>query len=147
MSAKDKLTPKQNAFVKAYLLNGGNATQAAIDAGYKEDNAAVIGCENLIKPNIKSAIKKHQKKSDDSYVWTKSDKLKKSAKKIIDKHLNNDNTKDGNDSDQGRRRQAVETLLKHAQKIDEFLEENTPKMSSGKRKREVQSNITDSAPK
>ena len=52
MATKDKLTAKQDAFVKAYLLNGGNATQAAIDAGYKEANAAVIGCENLIKPNI-----------------------------------------------------------------------------------------------
>lgn len=89
--------------------------------------------------------------SDASKQWSgthkdlrkKSGKLKKSAQKIIDKHLSNDNTKDGNDSDQGRRRQTVETLLKNAEKIDTFLAENEPKMGVGKRKKEVQSNITD----
>ena len=89
--------------------------------------------------------------SDASKQWSgthkdlrrKSAKLKGSAQKIIDKHLSDDNTKEGNDSDQGRRRQAVETLLKNAKKIDEFLSENTPRMSSGKRHREIQSNITD----
>ena len=55
---KAKLTTKQDKFVKAYLLNGGNATQAAIDAGYKADNAAVVGCENLTKPAIKAAFSK-----------------------------------------------------------------------------------------
>lgn len=70
-----KLTPKQDAFVKAYLLNGGNATQACIDAGYKADNAAVVGCENLIKPNIKEAIEKHQAKSNETFIWSKEKKL------------------------------------------------------------------------
>ena len=70
-----KLTGKQDAFVKAYLLNGGNATQAAIDAGYKADNAAVIGCENLIKPNIKSAIEKHQQEANKVFIWSKEKKL------------------------------------------------------------------------
>jgi phage terminase small subunit len=92
MADNKKLTAKQDAFVKSYLLNGGNATQAAIDAGYKADNAAVIGCENLIKPNIKAEIDKHQKKSDDSYVWTKSDKLKK-LELIIEKATSDDKEK------------------------------------------------------
>lgn len=51
-----KLTPKQDAFVKAYLLNGGNASQAAISAGYKPDNSTVIGAQNLTKPVIKKAL-------------------------------------------------------------------------------------------
>ena len=89
---KAKLTTKQDKFVKAYLLNGGNATQAAIDAGYKADNAAVVGCENLTKPNIKAVIDEHQKKSDDSYVWTKSDKLKK-LELIIEKATSDDTEK------------------------------------------------------
>lgn len=38
-----KLSLKQDAFVKAYLLNGGNATQAAISAGYSKRTAKVIG--------------------------------------------------------------------------------------------------------
>ena len=70
-----KLTPKQDAFVKAYLLNGGNATQACIDAGYSEKTAQVIGSENLIKPIIKAAIKKHQEIAKKSFIWSKEKKL------------------------------------------------------------------------
>lgn len=79
-----KLTIKQDAFVKAYLLNNGNATQAAIVAGYSKKTAQVIGAENLLKPIIKESITKHQKKSDESYIWTKADKLKR-LEKLIDR--------------------------------------------------------------
>lgn len=77
-----KLTHKQDAFVKAYLLNGGNATQAAITAGYSEKTAQQVGSENLLKPVIKESIQEHQKKSDETYIWTKADKLKKLEKLI-----------------------------------------------------------------
>lgn len=70
-----KLTTKQDKFVKAYLLNGGNATQAAIDAGYKEVNAKQIGSENLTKLDIKAAIDAHQKKADKAFIWSKEKKL------------------------------------------------------------------------
>jgi len=79
-----KLTHKQDAFVKAYLLNGGNATQAAITAGYSEKTAQQVGSENLLKPVIKKSIQEHQKKSDETYIWTKADKLKK-LEKLIDR--------------------------------------------------------------
>ncbi len=49
------LTAKQKLFVSEYLIDL-NATQAAIRAGYAEKHAAVIGHENLRKPNIASAI-------------------------------------------------------------------------------------------
>lgn len=70
-----KLTPKQDKFVKAYLLNGGNATQAAIEAGYKADNAKQIGSENLTKLDVKRAIEKHQKKEESNFIWSKEKKL------------------------------------------------------------------------
>ena len=70
-----KLTPKQDAFVKAYLLNGGNATQASIDAGYSEKTAKEIGSENLTKPNIKKAIEKHQQEANQVFIWSKEKKL------------------------------------------------------------------------
>lgn len=70
-----KLTPKQDAFVKAYLLNGGNATQAAISAGYSEKTAYSIGEENLRKPDIKKAIEEHQKKTQKDFIWSKEKKL------------------------------------------------------------------------
>lgn len=73
----------------------------------------------------------------------KSDKLRKSAQKIVNKHLNNDNTHEGNSGDQSRRRQTVATLLKNADKIDKFLAQSEPRKSTGRHKREVQSNITD----
>ena len=77
-----KLTPKQDDFVKAYLLNGGNATQAAIKAGYSEKTAQQVGSENLLKPVIKNSLAKHQQKNDESYIWSKADKLKRLEKLI-----------------------------------------------------------------
>lgn len=58
-SPKEKnLTPKQQAFVNAYMTNGFNATQAAIKAGYSEATARVIGHQNLTKLSIQSEIKR-----------------------------------------------------------------------------------------
>ncbi|MGP4933391.1 terminase small subunit [Pseudoalteromonas nigrifaciens] len=70
-----KLTIKQDAFVKAYLLNGGNATQAAIKAGYSEKTAQAIGAENLTKPVIQNAIKAHQQEQHSQFIWEKAKKL------------------------------------------------------------------------
>ena len=53
------LTPKQQRFVEEYLIDL-NATKAAIRSGYSEKTAAVIGAENLIKPNIAKAIQEAQ---------------------------------------------------------------------------------------
>lgn len=52
-----KLTPKQAAFVREYLIDL-NATQAAVRAGYSKSTAAAIGHENLRKPEIEQAIQK-----------------------------------------------------------------------------------------
>ena len=49
------LTPKQLLFAHEYGIDG-NATQAAIRAGYSEDSAASIGHENLTKPEIRSEV-------------------------------------------------------------------------------------------
>ena len=49
------LTDKQQRFVEEYLVDL-NATQAAIRAGYSEETARAIGCENLTKPDIADAI-------------------------------------------------------------------------------------------
>lgn len=70
-----KLTPKQDAFVKAYLLNGGNATQAAISAGYSKKTANEQGAQNLAKLSIKEVIQEHQKKTQKDFIWSKEKKL------------------------------------------------------------------------
>lgn len=54
-----KLTAKQQKFVDAY---SGNATEAAIAAGYNKNTARVMGSENLTKPDIISAIRARETK-------------------------------------------------------------------------------------
>ena len=57
MSSITKLTQKQRRFIDEYIISG-NATQAAIKAGYSKKTAAVTATENLRKPNIKAEIEK-----------------------------------------------------------------------------------------
>lgn len=55
----DGLLPKQAKFVKEYLISG-NATQAALAAGYSAKTAYKIGAENLRKPQIASLLEQKQ---------------------------------------------------------------------------------------
>ena len=48
----DQLTEKQNAFIDAYVANGGRGTQAAKDAGYAEKSAHVEAHRLLKNPLI-----------------------------------------------------------------------------------------------
>lgn len=57
MSSMKKLTQKQQRFVDEYIISG-NATQAAIKAGYSKKTARFVGAENLTKPNIKDELEK-----------------------------------------------------------------------------------------
>lgn len=50
-----KLTLKQQQFVDEYIISG-NATQAAIKAGYSKKTAKQMGTENLAKPIIKAEL-------------------------------------------------------------------------------------------
>ena len=50
-----KLTVKQRRFADEYIICG-NATGAAIKAGYSKKTASVMASENLTKPNIKKYI-------------------------------------------------------------------------------------------
>lgn len=49
------MTPRQKKFCDEYLTSG-NATDAAVKAGYSPRTAKQIGCENLAKPNLKAYI-------------------------------------------------------------------------------------------
>lgn len=50
------LNERQKAFAD-YYIQTGNATEAAIKAGYSEKTARSIGSENLTKPDISAYIK------------------------------------------------------------------------------------------
>lgn len=56
---RNGLTPKQEAFIDAYIETG-NASEAAKRAGYSEKTARAVGAENLTKPYIKAAIEARQ---------------------------------------------------------------------------------------
>ena len=71
----DKMTAKQRRFCDEYLIDL-NATQAAIRAGYSEKTAAVIGAENLTKPNIKEYIEKRMAEKDAALVADQDEVMK-----------------------------------------------------------------------
>ncbi|MEB8114274.1 terminase small subunit [Staphylococcus saprophyticus] len=52
-----KLTVKQQKFADEYIISG-NATEAAIKAGYSKKTARSVGAENLTKPYIMEYINK-----------------------------------------------------------------------------------------
>lgn len=66
----DKLTPKQKAFADNYIENGGNATAAAVSAGYSKRSAQQMGAENLLKPVILGYIAERQKEYDSEKIAT-----------------------------------------------------------------------------
>lgn len=71
---KRKLTAKQQKFANSYI-ESGNATKAAIDAGYSKKTAAVIGNENLIKPYIKSYINERMKEIESNKIMDATEAL------------------------------------------------------------------------
>ena len=70
-----QLTPKQEMFIKEYLVDL-NATQAAIRAGYSKKTARFIGEENLTKPNIQKSISEAMQVRSDEVKITSNDVLK-----------------------------------------------------------------------
>ena len=107
------------------------------------DESGLIGKEHF-------AIDGCKLPSDASKQWSgthkelkkKAQKMRKAAKKIVDKHRANDG-KPGGDAHKERELQSIETLISNAEKIEQFLSESEPRMGQGKQPKEVQSNITD----
>ena len=62
-----KLTLKQKAFAD-YYIETGNATEAAVRAGYSKKTAKAIGSENLTKPAINEYIQERLKAIEDSRI-------------------------------------------------------------------------------
>lgn len=85
MAKGDKLTDKQQMFVREYLIDL-NATQAAIRAGYSPKTARQIAEENLSKPYIAEEIQKANakrlQKAEISADWVLS-RLKEIAERCM----------------------------------------------------------------
>lgn len=61
--SKKPLTDRQEKFCLEYVKNGGNITQAAIEAGYNPNNAAVTGSNTLRLDNVAQRIKELRDKA------------------------------------------------------------------------------------
>lgn len=83
-----KLNARQKAFCEFYVASG-NATDAAIKAGYKEKNARFIGSENLTKANIKKYIEELQEKAKGNRIMTAIER-----KEFLTKMILKEETKD-----------------------------------------------------
>lgn len=70
-----KLTVKQKKFCD-YYIELGNATEAAIRAGYSKKTARQTGNENLTKPYIKSYIDEKMKELEDKRIAKADEVLK-----------------------------------------------------------------------
>ena len=73
----------------------------------------------------------------------KSKKMRDRAKRIVAKHKTIDSSKNEDSGHHKKEKQTIDTLLKNADKIDKFLENNEPRQGQSRSKKEVQSNITD----
>lgn len=69
------MTIKQQRFADEYIISG-NATEAAIKAGYSARTARSIGQENLTKPDIKSYIDERLKELEDEAIAKQGEVLK-----------------------------------------------------------------------
>ena len=58
-----ELTPQQSEFARQMVLTGGNATEAAINAGYAEASASQRAWELRQKPHVQNAITAEQRKA------------------------------------------------------------------------------------
>lgn len=54
--SKAEAAAKRDLFIKAFISNRGNATQAAISAGYSKKTAYSAGCRLLKRVEVKAAI-------------------------------------------------------------------------------------------
>ena len=74
--AKSNKLPDSGKLIKNYILNGlTNAKQAAIDAGYSPRSAEQSASRVLRSDKAKEAIKKHQSKAEDDFIYSKKKKL------------------------------------------------------------------------
>lgn len=76
-----KLTPKQKAFAE-YYIETGNATEAAIKAGYNKKTARQIGSMNLTKVDIKNYIDEKMKELENQRI-AKADEVLKYLTRVI----------------------------------------------------------------
>ncbi|MGK0249359.1 MAG: hypothetical protein ACI910_002101 [Oleispira sp.] len=88
-----------------------------------KEHFAIDGCKLPTNASSNGAVHKE--------LRNKLDKLKEAAKKVVDKNLSNDSDKGGGNNIAADQQQTINTLIKNAKKIDNFLSTNKPHMGQG----------------
>lgn len=81
---KHKLTKRQELFAQYYC---GNATEAAIQAGYSPETATQIGHKNLKKPAIKQAIQSRMTPQIEKNIATRAERQQFWSDIMRDEHI------------------------------------------------------------
>lgn len=81
-TSKQSAESKKKLFVEAYLSNGGNATQAAIAAGYKESNAYKSGYRLTKDAQVIAMLGQRQDYLAKTYSLTTEDIIKSIAQDL-----------------------------------------------------------------
>lgn len=110
-----KLTIKQKKFADEYIISG-NASEAAIKAGYKNE---VSGRENLQKPTIKNYIDERMKELEQEAIANQSEVLKFLTSIMRGEQTEQTLISDG--SEQGQRITNIEVSAKDRIKAAELL--------------------------
>ena len=110
------LTPKQDAFVREYLVDL-NAAQAAIRAGYSAKTAKEIGAENLTKPHVSAAIT--------AALEARKKRTEVSADMVV-QGLLTEATREGEGSSHGARVSAWGLLARHLGLLKDRVEISGP---------------------
>lgn len=71
-----ELTPQWALFCKHYLINGFNASQAALSAGYSKKTYHQISVQLMAKPAIKAYLRKRMAEVEDKLDITFEKKMK-----------------------------------------------------------------------
>jgi phage terminase small subunit len=73
---------RRQLFIEAYMANDGNATQAAIAAGFSPKTAKQQGSRLLTNVDVQRAISERQRELEDRYKLT-TDELRRSLSQVI----------------------------------------------------------------
>ena len=131
-----KLTEKQKRFADEYIKSG-NATQAAIKAGYSKKTSRSMGQENLTKPDIKNYIDDRMQAIEDSRIMTAKEAvefltsvIRGNVKETVVVGTPVGAEKVEKEADIKTRISAVKELLKRYPDNDKFMEQQLRKLTA-----------------
>lgn len=81
-SSQDNADSRRKAFIEAYLTNGGNASQAAVAAGFSEKTAGAAGSRLLKHVEVSTQIQQRRAKLAEKYELTTESVIRSLAQAV-----------------------------------------------------------------